>query len=377
MTTEALVLAVTAVVLGSALTALRWWDVRPGRPGAPLVVRAQALVPGAGALGVVVLVPSLVAGEGVLAAAAGALVAVHAAVAAPAWLARPPRAQEDPAPRLRVAALNVWYGRADVEAAAALLQRLRPDLVALVEISPPALAHLEETGALAPYPYRVGRAAEGGVGTVLAARWPMEEVLTDDDELPRHGIVRAQVVEQQLWGLFERPLADARDPASDNPAARLHLPAGAGHGGPDGTASAGAADGASVLVRAAHPYYPALRDVRPWRRQLAALERWCRAQTGPVVVLGDLNATPDHPALRRLLVPAGPMRRAAAEAGRGRLPTWPVAGPLPGFRGLIALDHVLVDGLDVRGAGARRVRGTDHRAVWADLALSPPSRRSA
>ncbi|MEJ5945414.1 endonuclease/exonuclease/phosphatase family protein [Pseudokineococcus basanitobsidens] len=358
--TGAEVAACTAVlVAAAALTASRWWDVDPGRPGAPLVVRAQALVPGAGGAALVVLAAALPAGAGALAAAAALLVAVHAALAAPGWSAgaapsaSPGPEQAPTGPRVRLLALNTWYGRADARAAAALLQRLRPDVVALVELTPAGLDRLESAGALEHLPHRAGRAAEGGVGTLLAARWALEEVLADDD-LPRRGAV---------------PGVPPAEPASDNPAAVVRVPGGSG-----------------LLVRAAHPYYPALGDVRPWRHQLAALERWCRRSTGEatphlggqrtaaaaadaVVVLGDLNATTDHPALRRLLLPRGPMRLASRAAGRGRSPTWPVVAPLPGLRGLVALDHVLVHGAQVLRAGTAPLRGTDHRAVWADVLL--------
>ncbi|WP_298806366.1 endonuclease/exonuclease/phosphatase family protein [uncultured Pseudokineococcus sp.] len=333
------VLELVVLALGAAVTALRWWDVDPARPLAPLVVRAQALVPLVGPLALLLLLRALVAGAAGPAAAAGALLAVHAALALPGWWVAPGAPDgERGRVRVRVAAVNTWYGRADAAATAALVRRLDPDVLALVEVPPAALPALERAGVAAALPHRAGRAADDGVGTLVLSRWPLEEVADE-----RLGSLPAR-------GSAEPPEGGER--TSDNPVVRLRPP-----GAPP------------VLVRAVHPYYPALRDVGPWRRQLRSLDRWAREQAAeapaaPFVVLGDLNATADHPPLRRLLAPRGPLVLAGRRLGGGRPRTWPDVGPASA---LLALDHVLVHGLRVRAGGAEHVPGTDHRAVWADL----------
>lgn len=336
------VLAGLLVVLaGAGVTAVRWWDVDPARRLAPLLVRVQALVPLVGPAAVVVLAQALVVGAGGTAVAAGALLAVHATLALPGWWV----AAERPAgPRVRVLALNTWYGRADATAAAALVQRLRPDVLALVEVTPAALERLEQEGATEHLPHRAGRAADDGVGTVVLSRWPVAD--RDDDRLgslPARGTAA--------------PAAGA-DRTSDNPLVEVRPP-----GGPP------------LLVRAVHPYYPALDDVAPWRRQLRSLDRWAREQAAarpdvPLVVLGDLNATADHPALRRLLAPHGPLVLASRATGCGRPRTWPDVGPMGA---VVALDHVLVRGAAVHGSGTASLPGTDHAAAWADLELPRPA----
>ncbi|WP_299035965.1 endonuclease/exonuclease/phosphatase family protein [uncultured Pseudokineococcus sp.] len=334
------------VVLGAAATTTRWWDVDPARRAAPLVVRVQALVPLVGPAALVVLAQALVAGAGWTAAAAGALVAVHAGLALPGWWvagAQPAGAAPGPAgPRVRVLALNTWYGRADAAAAAALVRRLRPDVLALVEVSPAALERLERAGATDELPHRAGRAADDGVGTLVLSRWPV--AARDDDRL---GSLPARGTADPAGGA---------DRTSDNPLVEVAPP-----GGPP------------LLVRAVHPYYPALDDVAPWRRQLRSLDRWAREQAAarpdvPLVVLGDLNATADHPALRRLLAPQGPLALTSRSSGRGRPRTWPDVGPMSA---VLALDHVLVRGVVVRASGTASLPGTDHAAAWADLELPP------
>ena len=54
------------------------------------------------------------------------------------------------------------------------------------------------------------------------------------------------------------------------------------------------------------------RNVARWRRDLAVLGGWCAATPAPIVV-GDLNATLDHPSLRAALGGC----RSAAGAGTG------------------------------------------------------------
>ncbi len=119
--------------------------------------------------------------------------------------------------------------------------------------------------------------------------------------------------------------------------------------------------GAVTLV-AGHAV-PPLPDVARWRADLRALGDAARVQ-GPVVLLGNLNATPWHPEFRRL---AGDgLDDAADAAGRGLRSTWPSGSPVP----LLPLDHALVGG----GVGAEEVEtiplgGTDHRALLTTLTL--------
>jgi endonuclease/exonuclease/phosphatase (EEP) superfamily protein YafD len=85
--------------------------------------------------------------------------------------------------------------------------------------------------------------------------------------------------------------------------------------------------------------------------------------------VGDLNATPNWPAYRRL---RGRFDDAAEQAARrvGRAPgrTW---GPWPGSPRLLRIDHVLVQGLVGTGSRVLPLRGSDHSALVAELDLPP------
>lgn len=77
------------------------------------------------------------------------------------------------------------------------------------------------------------------------------------------------------------------------------------------------------------------------------------AQPGAVIAAGDFNATIAHPRFRDL------------PGTDCTLPvfTWPM--PVSGLH----LDHIVVSGAKCTGAGTFAVPGTDHRGVWADVAL--------
>ncbi|MCK2220155.1 hypothetical protein MF672_041115 [Actinomadura sp. ATCC 31491] len=83
------------------------------------------------------------------------------------------------------------------------------------------------------------------------------------------------------------------------------------------------------------------------------------------VLAGDFNASLDHRAFRELLERG--YVDAAAQAGKGLVPTWPNFRPVPP---IIAIDHVLADErVAVNEVEFADVPGTDHRAVFAELRL--------
>lgn len=110
-------------------------------------------------------------------------------------------------------------------------------------------------------------------------------------------------------------------------------------------------DGVTVVgVHTAAPLTPRLVEL--WGQDLAHVAT-ALGRPGAVIAAGDFNATAAHPAFREL-------------AGRDctlPVPTWPM--PVSGLH----LDHVVVSGADCTGAGTFAVPGTDHRGVWADVAV--------
>lgn len=230
----------------------------------------------------------------------------------------------DSADRLRVAAFNAYFGRADAQVLARTAQALELDVLCVAEATPTFEAALEEAGLTAYLSSVVSAAEDGASGTVLFSRMPVREL----GEVP--GVQ------------FRMPRAVVETP------------------------------GGEVTVTCAHPVPPTFRatatwspGVPGWGRELRALRDITAATEGPQIVMGDFNATWDHRLLRRIAARSN-LVSATNVTGQGLTPTWPVIdGPLP-FP-FAAIDHVLTD-LPVLGSDIVEIPGSDHRMVTATLA---------
>ena len=233
--------------------------------------------------------------------------------------AGPGPAAPEPGAPLRLASLNMLHGRADPAAVLALAAGV--DVLALSEVTPEADAALRAAGlaGLLPHAHFLpsDEPAVPGAGGAVWTRLPV-------------------LARLQTPGHFQQPTLRVAPP-----------------GGP------------VVEVTAVHVHPPtsSADDVRRWH---ADLDRLSAPETGVLRVLaGDLNATPDHAAFRRVL--GRGWTDAARATGQGLRPTWrPVRSPQP----RLTLDHVLADPrITVAGLQVRPVPGTDHRALVADLRL--------
>jgi endonuclease/exonuclease/phosphatase (EEP) superfamily protein YafD len=315
--------AVATAMLGAAATGVLLPD-RLGLGRRSPFVEVIALRPQATAL-------ALVAAAGLASRPTGRLTAVALGAVAAAGLVavagaridqRPPATRAttaSPPAEITILAGNVLHGRADRGALTTLIERGEPDFVVLPEAGPDFRDKLMPPLEVLGYRSWVSTGpgtADGRSVTLLAG--------------PRAGDLRVRV------GTGMR---------------LAHLEA------------TGGVLGARTLY-AAHTTAPVRRrNVARWRRDLAVLGGWCAATPAPVVV-GDLNATLDHPSLRAAL---GGCRSAAGAGPRGLIGTFPAR--LPRALG-IQIDHVLVP------AAARTTRfeivdlaRSDHRAVLATVLL--------
>jgi endonuclease/exonuclease/phosphatase (EEP) superfamily protein YafD len=261
------------------------------------------------------------AGAAALAGTALVVVVAAALVAPRAVAADPPPPGGTP---LTVLSFNAFEGRADVAALADLVRRERPDLVVLPEAGDRFRGRL---AALLPG-YRSWSNVPPGVRdvrgiTVLAA--------------PRAGDVTARTVSEPPG-----TPGDTRYPWAEVTGGLL---------GP-------------VRLGAVHVVSIVPEWVAYWPGELALLQRWCAPAAGPALVVGDLNATPDHSAFR-----AGTRgcADAASERGAGLRGTWPAWWP----RSVGAsIDHVLTaNGPQARDVTVADVPGSDHRALVVRLRL--------
>jgi endonuclease/exonuclease/phosphatase family metal-dependent hydrolase len=222
---------------------------------------------------------------------------------------------------VRLASLNLLHGRADVDAVVALVRERAVDLLVLVELPDRTRRRLHAAGL--------------------------------DDLLPSSAVLAARQGREDSWGagVWSRLPAEPAGAVpgfSSQPTLRPTVP-----GAP------------AVEVSAVHSHPPVWTPwtVPQWESDLADLG----APRPDVVRLlaGDLNATPDHRAFRDVLDRG--WTDAARATGAARRTTWtPLHAPQP----RLVLDHVLVDPrVGVASFDVVRVRGTDHRALVADLVL--------
>lgn len=214
---------------------------------------------------------------------------------------------------IRILTANLFNGRARPDSLAEVLDAASPDVVAAQELAPDAATVISER-----YLHGLVHPAFDYTGIALASRRPMD--------VRRH-----------------------RLPYRDAMVGRM------------------ATEGNRVLtVWSAHLANPVEvpPPIRARRAQVRALKD-AVAGGGPLVLVGDLNATPSWPAFRRLRkVLDDGVGDWASRAGMRAPATWSYTASLPP---ILRIDHVLVRGVRVLGARAVRIAGADHRAVVADL----------
>ncbi len=219
---------------------------------------------------------------------------------------------------VRILTSNLAKGNADSKALIGLANDRRADLVFLQEISAAKAAELRRSGILEQYPHRVLDVTARKGGGAIYSKWPLK----------------------------------ARDSltAGRQPRAVVRVP---GFG--------------SVEVISIHPTAPIKPGTtREWDRDYEAMPAAFSARH-PLVLAGDFNATLDHENLRRLIDTG--YRDAADVTGNGFIPTWPskATRSLP-----VTIDHVLAEqGIYFADYEVAKVRGSDHRAVFAELLLAP------
>ncbi|GAA1661952.1 endonuclease/exonuclease/phosphatase family protein [Fodinicola feengrottensis] len=214
--------------------------------------------------------------------------------------------------RLRVAAANTDVGKADPQTIMALVRSEQIDVLSLEEFTAAGVQALDRAGIGKLLPYHE---LHPEIDSSIYSRYPL--VLS--------GLLKAATKWQQ-------------------PTAQIMV------------------GGRTVTIVAVHTYYPP-GDPQRWAQDLQALGGAAKTAGKDTVFLGDFNATLDHATMRNLL--ADGLIDSHAELGRGWAPTWPSV--LPVFQ----LDHVLHgSGLTAVRAGEQTIPGSDHRAVFAELALN-------
>lgn len=246
---------------------------------------------------------------------------LHAWWLAPQFTGDTPAAADGATP-LVVMTTNFYAGDADAAEVVRAAQARDVGLLVVNEITFGTLTEMEEAGIDELMPYRIGEPNGAVDGTMVFSREPLTESTRLETTF-------------QSWQVTVGEGEDA------------------------------------LTLLAVHPVAPvAPAGASTWRAEhetlLAAAE-----ESGAALVLGDLNAGPDHAVLRSWH-DAG-FRDSLELVNAGWSPTWPSNGitPVPGLHppALIQIDHVLVtSALAVTESSTVDVPGSDHRAVVATIA---------
>jgi endonuclease/exonuclease/phosphatase (EEP) superfamily protein YafD len=227
---------------------------------------------------------------------------------------------------LRVFDANVYQNNPSMSGYGGEIRHDRPDLVTLEEPSLYDLRQLEASGALTGLPFRYWNEGHGSRSLFIASRYPL-----------------GATVSSSVAGL---PYLARTTVAL--PRARLAL----------------------WVVHTTAPTDP---GVQQWNDQLDAVQRFLVAdRPRPLLVVGDFNATWSNRGFRAIL--ATGLVDAAAARGEDLDMTWSqLTSPLPP---LLRIDHVLTGpGVVATSIHTQPGPGSDHRALWATVALIPTDRR--
>ena len=249
------------------------------------------------------------------AAVCGALALVNLGVVLPLYFGTTPTLAAGVVP-VRAMLINVNTRLGKPTEVAAAFRRFNPDLVVLEEVSARWLSDLEP--ALTAYRYSEREPREDNFGIALYSKFPFTQ----------------------------SRLAYIGDAEVPSVMAEIETPRG------------------RCTVLATHPLPPAGREYSRLRNaQLAALPRWVRRATSPVLLLGDLNTTPWNHYFKRLVAESG---LKDSSRGWGVQATWPTFSPL--LR--IPIDHCLCApeiGIVNRQVGPHV--GSDHYPLIVDFII--------
>jgi len=221
--------------------------------------------------------------------------------------------------RLRAVSLNIHSQDPDYNAVIDYLQEYQPDLVMVTEAEPTLMTVLDEAvGEM--YPYVYDESMPGTMGLALLSRQPFLAVET----VPLSDTRRRRLIKATIeW------------------------------------------QGAAITVFGAHPLPPLnSRWAASRNHELELIQGLIAEETGPLILLGDFNASPWAYPMREL-VAATELRHAAL--GFGLRPTWYLERVVFGA----PLDHIYVSPeVTVLSYKIGGDIGSDHTPVMADLTIN-------
>ena len=261
---------------------------------------------------------ALLARRQVLAVVAGVLCALHIVWLGPAgfFASAPPEAVAS-APTFRLMSANLLMSNEDTAGIVGEVLRVRPDVLLVQELAPQWQRVFDAPAVMRLLPHRRSITRPDSFGIGIYSRFPIDAEVFTIEDLPQ---IRADLL------IGGRPLR----------------------------------------VYNFHSLPPRNWEYTAgWNRMMGDIVRRLGNERGPILVGGDLNATPQARWYQTLT--SGRLRGAHEDRGRGFANTWPNGlWPLPPLR----LDHLLLSPeVACRTIREGEGRGSDHRPLVAQLAL--------
>lgn len=216
-------------------------------------------------------------------------------------------------PITRVMSLNVYYHNRRYQPTLELIRAEKPDIVLMLEVTPRWAAAMKELNKEYPYSRVLPKINAGG--TALYSKLPLETL-----SVPGQDVNRMPV--------------------------NVELPSG------------------KLTLLCAHPSSPSTAiEFQIRNQQLGAMARWASVQTGPLMVLGDLNTTSWSPYFTDFLDESGLVDSRFGFGVQGSWPSLP-----PPLR--IPIDHCLVTpSIAICDRRVGPAVGSDHRPIIVDFTI--------
>ena len=237
---------------------------------------------------------------------------------------------------ISVMAYNVLYDSPDIEKSLDAIERAKPDILCLRELSTP-FARAFEKRLGSSFPHRAFFPKSAGTwGVGLASRFPLSSAVVFEEKPHKLPALQAQVSTPSGRALI----------------ACLHLfPPVGKHRKSDG-------------------FFETMNKNASLRKKQAEfiVERYSRDH-GPLLVVGDMNEGADGAAIRTF-EKAGLVRSCRCEDARCG-PTFPGASSM--LPAIFEIDHILARGVEFATARVIREGGSDHFPVFAAFTLKKES----
>jgi endonuclease/exonuclease/phosphatase (EEP) superfamily protein YafD len=243
----------------------------------------------------------------------------HGALVAPLVTRDPQPAWAASAPSISIASANVLFENKRPANGVAALVALDVDVIVLVELTPEWVEAMRSAGLLDRYPFQTLKPLKGSSnGTGIFSKMPFVNERTDQAEARNVPSVDLVVGNQRLQ------------------------------------------------IVALHPQAPSSGSVlASWRKQIEGHVPIVDKRSGPMVMIGDLNASYLHPPLRKLM--AHGLRDAHELVGKGLTFSYPIGDRVPP---VTRIDHALVTSeIAVLSVDEVTIPGSDHRGFVTRLAV--------